>query len=66
MVHPLIRSVATALLAGFSGAVFAAVAADLLHLSPVIAGVAAGFVLAVVVSVITYRYRPRPPGATDT
>jgi Na+/proline symporter len=66
MVHPLIRSVATGLLAGFSGAAFAAVTAGLLHLSMTIAGIVAGVALAVIVGVLTYRHRPGPVGPTQS
>ena len=60
MVTPLIRSVGTGLLAGVAGAAFAGVAAELLHLSTLIASTVAGVLRAVVVGFLTYRY---PPGS---
>jgi hypothetical protein len=51
------------LLAGVSGAAFAAVAAGLFHLSKVIAATVAGVLFAAVVGYLAYRH---PPGsATD-
>jgi hypothetical protein len=48
-------------MAAIAGGTFAAVAAGMLHLSPIIAGSVAGVALAVIVVTLDYRHRSRPP-----
>lgn len=52
------RRIGTAVLAGFAGAVFAAIAADLFGLSVPIAAVAAGIALALIVDRLIARDPP--------
>jgi hypothetical protein len=48
-------------MAGVAAYPFAAVAADALNLSPIIAGTAAGLAMAVLVGIISRRQPPAPP-----
>ncbi len=61
MARPLFRAVGTALLAGFSGAVFGGLAAALLHLSVTIAAIVSGVFLAAIVTYLTFRHVPVSP-----
>jgi len=61
MKRPILRPLGLGFMAAIAGGTLAAVAADMLHLSSIIAGSAAGVALAVIVVALDHRHHQRPP-----